>query len=58
MLLFKSLKLSKEECNLNWNEKNLYAHTILVTQFSFRLLQNAGQETNFNYEFLESVITK
>ena len=50
----KSLKLSKEECIMNWNKNNLYAPTILVTQFSFTLLQNAGQETNFFSEFLTS----
>ena len=53
----KSLKLSKEECIMNWNKNNLYAHTILVTQFSFKLLQNAGQETNFISEFLDFIIT-
>ncbi len=43
---------------MNWNKNNLYAHTILVFQFSFKLLQNAGQETNFIFEFLDFIITK
>ena len=54
----KSLKLSKEDCISNWNKNNLHAHTILLTQFSFKLLQNAGQETNFISDFLEFLITQ
>ena len=57
-LLDKSLKLSKEDCISNWNKNNLHAHTILLTQFSFKLLQNAGQETNFISDFLEFLITQ
>ncbi len=31
---------------MKWNENILNAHTILLTKFSIKLLQKAGQETN------------
>ena len=53
----RKLKLSKEEYIINWNDNTLYAHTILVTQFSFKLLQNTGKETNFICEFHELLLS-
>ena len=52
------LLLGSNECIMNWKKKDIFTHTILVTQFSFKFLQNAGKETNSICKFLDFVITK
>ncbi len=47
----RSMKISKEEKFLNWNENNLYAHSLLVTQFTFKLLDKAGLENDLIANF-------
>ena len=34
----KSLNISKENKIVNWNENNLFAHSILLIQYTFKLL--------------------
>jgi hypothetical protein len=48
----RSLKFSKEENISKWNENTLKAHTLILSQFTFKLLQNAGQETDLISDFL------
>ena len=45
------MKISKEEKFLNWNENNLFAHSLLVTQFTFKLLEKAGLENDLISNF-------
>jgi hypothetical protein len=54
----RSLKISYDECILRWNENNSYAQTLLIViiQFSFKLLANAGHETNIISEFENYVL--
>ena len=52
----RSLKISYDECILRWNENNFYAQTLLIIQFSFKLLANAGHETNIISEFENYVL--
>ena len=47
----RSMKISKEEKFLNWNENNLFAHSLLVTQFTFKLLEKAGLENDLISNF-------
>ena len=53
----KSLKISNDECIIRWNENNFYAQTLLLIQFTFKLLTSAGHETSFISEFKEFVLT-
>lgn len=48
----RSLKISKENKIVNWNENNLFAHSILLTQFTFKLLAKAGLENDLIANFL------
>ena len=53
----KSLKISNDECIIRWNENNFYAQTLLLIQFTFKLLTSAGHETSFISKFKEFVLT-
>ena len=48
----RSLKISKENKIVNWNENNLFAHSILLTQFTFKLLTMADLENDLIANFL------
>ena len=53
----RSLKISYDECILRCYEKKFYAQTLLILiQFSFELLANAGHETNIISEFENYVL--
>ncbi len=54
----RSLKISKENKIVNWNENNLFAHSILSTQFTFKLLAKAGLENYLMTNFLNTIIRK
>ena len=52
----RSLKISYDKCLLRWNANNFYAQTLLIIQFAFKLLSNAGHETNMITEFENFVL--
>ena len=52
----RSLKISNDDCIIRWNKDNFYAQTLLLTQFTFKLLTNAGHETLLISEFKDFVL--
>ena len=54
----RSLKISNDDCIVRWNNNNFYAQTLLLIQFTFKLLTNAGHETLLIAEFKDFVLAQ
>ena len=42
----RSLKISTGDNILNWDDKNFYAHSIILAQFTCKLLEKSGFDNN------------
>ena len=51
----RSLKISVEDDFVKWDVNNFYAHSILLSQFTCKLLHNAGLNNNIIYDFINFI---
>ena len=51
----RSLKISIEDDFIKWDDNNFYAHSILLSQFTCKLLHNAGLNNNIIYDFINFI---
>ena len=49
----RSLKISTEDDIAKWDENNFYAHSILLSQFTCKLLHNSGLNNNIILDFIK-----
>ena len=52
----RALKASKEECITRWNENNFFSQTLLLSQFTVKLLDSIGLDNNLVTNFIEFVL--
>ena len=51
----RSLKFSTNDVITNWNENNFLAHSLLISQFTFKLLENSGIQNELVSDFLKFI---
>ena len=51
----RSLKISTGDNILNWDDKNFYAHSIILAQFTCKLLEKSGFDNNIIHEFINFI---
>ena len=52
----RALKASKEECIIRWNEDNFFSQTLLLAQFTIKLLNSIGLNYSLVTNFIDFVL--
>ena len=51
----RSLKISTEDDFVKWDENNFYAHSLILSQFTYKLLEKSGFNNNIIHDFINFI---